>query len=79
MLVIYKNGDRFWKNEKGQLHRIGGPAIEWNDGTKEWYINGNLHRVDGPAIEISNGYREWFLNGKQYTEEEYRKNIGEIC
>ena len=24
----------------GKFHREDGPAIEWNDGTKSWYING---------------------------------------
>jgi hypothetical protein len=33
------------------LHRIGGPAIERDDGRKEWYENGKRHRIDGPAIE----------------------------
>jgi len=27
-LRIDKNGDRYWYNEKGQLHRENGPAIE---------------------------------------------------
>jgi hypothetical protein len=25
----------------GQRHREDGPAIEWADGTKSWYLNGN--------------------------------------
>ena len=29
-----------WYNEKNQLHRLNGPAIEWADGTKEWYVEG---------------------------------------
>ena len=29
-----------WYNQKGQCHREDGPAIEWANGTKEWYING---------------------------------------
>ena len=28
-----------WYNEKGQLHREDGPAVELIDGTKEWYLN----------------------------------------
>jgi len=27
-------------NEYGQLHRDDGPAIEYPDGRKEWWVNG---------------------------------------
>ena len=46
-------GEIRYFNEKGQLHREAGPAIEWSDGEKEWYVNGILHRIDGPAVEYS--------------------------
>jgi hypothetical protein len=26
-------------NEQGQWHREDGPAVEWSDGDKYWYIN----------------------------------------
>jgi len=44
-------------------------AIEWSDGTKQWYLNGQLHREDGPAIEWLNGDKEWYLNGKLHRED----------
>ena len=31
-----------WYNEAGQLHREGGPAIEWADGSKSWWLNGQF-------------------------------------
>ena len=37
------------------LHREDGPAIEYANGNKHWYLNGKLHREDGPAIENANG------------------------
>jgi hypothetical protein len=43
---------------------LDGPAIEWNDGHKQWYINGKLHRLDGPAIERADGYKQWWIDGK---------------
>jgi hypothetical protein len=49
---------------KGNLHRADGPALEWADGSKEWYVNGKLHRADGPAVEYSDGYKAWWVNGK---------------
>lgn len=58
------NGSKFWKNESGELHRVGGPAVEYVDGTKEWYINNCLHRVDGPAVETFDGVRYWYFHGK---------------
>jgi len=28
----------------GVLHRLDGPAIEWANGGKEWWVDGKLHR-----------------------------------
>jgi hypothetical protein len=61
-----KNGDRYFYNDKGQLHRLTGPAIEWGDRSKSWYVNGKRHRLDGPAVEGSNGYKSWFVNNKRH-------------
>jgi hypothetical protein len=51
------------------LHREEGPAVEWNDGRKDWYINGMRHRVDGPAAIYSDGTKEWYLNGMPHRED----------
>jgi hypothetical protein len=29
-----------WFNEKGQRHRLDGPAAQWADGSKSWHIIG---------------------------------------
>jgi hypothetical protein len=29
-----------WYNDKDQLHRLDGPAVERSDGYKAWYIEG---------------------------------------
>jgi len=68
---VYPNGDRFWYNEKGKSHREDGPAREYVNGYKAWFINGKLHREDGPAIEYANGDKSWWINGKRFTEEEF--------
>jgi hypothetical protein len=58
-----------WRNEKGQLHRLDGPAIEFSCGTKAWYKDGQLHRVDGPAVESPDKTRnEWHLEGRFYSD-----------
>ena len=36
---VYTNGDKFWYLND-ELHREDGPAIEWADGSKSWYLNG---------------------------------------
>ena len=74
-----------YKNESGQLHRTDGPAVEWNNGDKWWFINGELHREDGPAIEyssdfshsheVSTGDKSWYLNDIQYGEEEFHQEV----
>jgi hypothetical protein len=56
-------------NEKGELHREDGPACEYINGSKSWWINGKRHREDGPAIERSKGSKEWWLNGLCHRED----------
>lgn len=46
----------------GLRHRVGGPAIEFED-FKVYYENGKRHRLDGPAIIYSNGNEEYWENG----------------
>ena len=67
---IDEDGTKRWYNDKGKLHRENDlPAIEWTDGSKEWWLNGKLHREnDLPAIEYSDGTKFWYLNGKFHRE-----------
>jgi hypothetical protein len=58
-----------WYNSNGQRHREDGPAIEWANGTKSWYINGEYHREDGPAYEGANGTKYWYINGNCHRED----------
>jgi hypothetical protein len=69
---------KWYKEGTDILHRTEGPAVEWSDGSKEWWLYGKLHRTDGPAIEYSNGFTEWYLNGIQLTEEEFNKRTN-LC
>lgn len=63
--VVYENGAHAWYHpwHYTQLHRVGGPAIIWPDGSRFWYRNGRPHRDDGPAIEWADGTSEWYRNG----------------
>jgi len=80
-----------WRTKKGKLHRVGGPAVEFDNGSKEWWLNGKRHRIDGPAVEYTNGYKRWYLNGRCFSSPEewlnsltkdeqiaYLFNIGQI-
>ena len=57
-----------WITANGNFHREDGPAIEYTDGHRAWYVNGNLHRLDGPAFEHPDGSVEFYKDGFQYTD-----------
>jgi hypothetical protein len=64
-----KSGYEVWRNEKGELHREDGPAIEYADGGKEWRKNGKLHHDDGPALIDADGNKYWYKDGKLYRDD----------
>jgi hypothetical protein len=39
-LIITTTGIKVWKLPNGQLHRQDGPAVEYNNGSKSWWLNG---------------------------------------
>ena len=39
-IVVNEAGDRFWFTHD-KIHRVGGPAIEYANGEKYWYIDGS--------------------------------------
>ena len=41
----------------------------YDNGSKEWYLNGKSHREDGPAVEYANGSKYWYLNDKLHRED----------
>ena len=52
-------GNKTWRNLDGKLHRIGGPAYEGADGTKQWYVDGK---------DITNEVEEWFKSKRIYSK-----------
>lgn len=36
---IDSKGHKYWYNDKGLLHRLNGPAIEYFNSSKSWYID----------------------------------------
>jgi hypothetical protein len=58
------DGNRQWRNKKGEYHRLDGPAIEYINGHEEWWVNGRCHRLDGPAVELPGGSKQWWVDDK---------------
>ena len=68
---IDQDGNKRYYKDKAMtiLHRLDGPAAEYANGSKAWYINGKLHREDGPAAEFASGDKYWYINGKCHRED----------
>jgi hypothetical protein len=75
---VDRDGDKFYYSDREMTiqHREDGPAVEYADGYKAWYINGARHREDGPAfegasplIEGAADYKVWYINGKYHRED----------
>ena len=62
-IKIDEYGKYYHKN--GNFHRDDGPAKEYIDGDKEWFIEGKRHRLDGPAVENSNGDKNGGMKVKE--------------
>jgi hypothetical protein len=61
---------KYFKDKaKTILHREDGPAVEYSNGERAWYVDGKLHRLDGPAIEHADGSKSWLVDGKYHRED----------
>ena len=66
-VTVDSQGTVHWRDLKtDKIHRVDGPAIEYADGSKEWYVNGKRDRADGPAVEWASGAKFWFVNGERH-------------
>ena len=75
-VIVTSQGTVRWYDLKTDLlHREDGPAIEYVNGDKSWFINGKLHREDGPALEYASGYKAWYLDDVEYSESEFNAKI----
>ena len=67
-LTVFKlSGDYHridYLNDKDQWNRLDGPAIEWANGDKSWYVDGQKHRLDGPAVDWVGRSKRWYANGQ---------------
>ena len=66
-VTVNSQGTVRWHDLKtDKYHRKSGPAVEYDNGDKYWYICGKRHRVDGPAVEHANGDKFWYINGERH-------------
>jgi hypothetical protein len=56
-------------NDNYEPHREDGPAVEFANGTKLWYLHGIPHREGGPAAEYPDGDIFWFKYGNLHRED----------
>ena len=64
--------ERVWylpSKGKNYYHRLDGPAVEYQDGTKCWYVDDKRHRSDGPAFEGIDGSKGWWVEGKRHRQD----------
>ena len=77
ILYISVCGDKVWCKQNEKIHRLNGPAMQFDNGTR-WFQNNKPHRLDGPAKSFANGVKQWFYHGKHircYTQEEFERLI----
>jgi hypothetical protein len=58
------NGFKAWYNAKGKLHRLDGPAIEYVNGSKSWWVNGEQMMSEGQF----NRRRAWMVKNNLLNE-----------
>ncbi len=73
--VVDEAGNTFYYNEKGQYHRIDGPAVYYIEGYKVWWVNGKIHRLDGPAVEYPDGTVAYWVDNRYLTLEEFEQKV----
>lgn len=61
--------DYVYLNDKGDLHRLYGPAyVSRKYKIEKWYKEGELHRVGGPALQHQSTLH-WYLEGELHNLE----------
>jgi len=77
---INKARDKHYYKDKAMtvLHREDGPAGEFANGDKSWWVNGKCHREDGPAIEYARGNKSWYINDKSLTEKQFNERMNPV-
>ena len=78
LYILHINPDyEDWLLNK-KLHRLNKPSTTYSSGSQLWYQNGLRHRDDGPAVIFARGEQFWLLNGKEFSEEDFLKEITKL-
>lgn len=81
---VEKSDCVLYYNEKNELHREDGPAIEKTDGTKEWWVDGRnlteeafkLWRNNLPQKWVwADGLVEYKFQGQKVSQKEYDEAV----
>jgi len=67
MIKKHKNRKVYLDPNTMKPHRLDGPAVIYDHGSEEWWVNGLRHRIDGPAVTKIHDYKiqkEWWIAGK---------------
>jgi hypothetical protein len=75
---VYHNGGIRWFDKEMKLHRENGPAVEWDNGYKEYYKHGILHNLNGFARIFGGGTGEYYIEGKSYSKQIFDKEVARI-
>jgi len=65
-IEIDELGTKRYLNDEGQHHRLDGPAVEYLDGSKYWYINRISHRNIDPSDKWSDREKYWWFKGERH-------------
>ena len=73
----YKNNyNDIWycKKDTNIVHNPYGHAIIYENGMKDYWIEGKLHRLDGLARTYLNGEGSYYINNKRLSKEQFEKH-----
>ena len=59
---------RAWDGGMGTYHRLDGPAVEWDDGSKEWHAEQEAFTIQELAGHVQRLEREVFYLTKKVEE-----------
>jgi hypothetical protein len=63
-------------NDRSELHKTDGPAIEWADEAIErWRTNNLYHLIVGSATDYWFKGKDWYLFGKIYNKSEHNRMV----
>ncbi|MFM1755407.1 MAG: hypothetical protein RL621_311 [Bacteroidota bacterium] len=76
--IVYYEDRNVLHLKGGKYHREDGPAFIRNDGYQAWWFENKLHNLNGPAVIYPDGYEEYWIYGKQFSKENWEKEIAKL-